>query len=263
MLSPASVVEFDSRYDSSYVDLRIPRSESQIIRLLKYFRAVSKSAFWPAIVRGVMPAVEHIAPLRLIRPALIIDVGANKGQFSLIARYLWPKATIYAFEPLDHERSVYDSLVTAPACSRPEALGNASRDATFYVASRADSSSLLAPGENQELAYGVVLSSTVSVRVERLQDVIDHRALVPPVLLKIDVQGGELDVLKGAENILHLIDAIYCEVSFVQLYEKQSMAGAIVAYLERHSFSLRGVFNLSNTKKLGPTQADFLFCRER
>jgi hypothetical protein len=77
--------------------------------------------------------------------------------------------------------------------------------------------------------------------------------------LKLDVQGGELDVLNGAEEILPFVDIIYCEASFVQLYDGQPLAHEIASHLMLGGFTLRGVFNQSITKEFGPTQADFLF----
>jgi FkbM family methyltransferase len=223
--------------------------------------AASKPAFWPALVRGVMPGVEHIGALRSLSPRTVIDVGANKGQFSVVARYLFPNAQIHAFEPLERERRNYQSVVAAPVYLRPVALGEEKGNAEFFVTSRADSSSLLAPGKGQESAYGVALSSTTTVYVDRLENVISSKDLVAPVLLKLDVQGAELQVLRGAEKLLPQIDEIYCEVSFVELYERQPVASAIVSFLHLQGFTLSGVFNLSVTKQFGPTQADFLFSR--
>jgi FkbM family methyltransferase len=229
--------------------------------LKKYFKTASEPAFWPAIAHGVMPAVEHIEVLRSLSPRTVIDVGANKGQFSLVARYLFPSAQIYAFEPLESERRLYQSVVSAPIQMHSVAMGAEKGLAKFFVASRGDSSSLLEIGKSQEAAYGVTLSSTTTVGVERLENVIDPEALLAPVLLKLDVQGAELQVLQGAKKLLPLVDAIYCEVSFVELYERQPTAGVIVSFLDRHDFALSGVFNLSLTKQFGPTQADFLFSR--
>jgi FkbM family methyltransferase len=208
-----------------------------------------------------MPTVEHIAALRSLKPRTVVDVGANKGQFSLVAHYLFPDAQIHAFEPLESERRIYQSVISAPVRLHSVALGAEKGTADFFVASRADSSSLLAPGKGQEAAYGVGLSSTTTVPVDRLENVVNAAELATPVLLKLDVQGAELQVLRGAEGILPRVDAIYCEVSFVELYERQPKASAIVSFLDRHGFTLSGVFNLSVTRRFGPTQADFLFCR--
>jgi FkbM family methyltransferase len=213
------------------------------------------------MARGVMPAVEHLEPLRSLDARTVIDVGANKGQFSLAARYLFPTAMIYAFEPLERARDLYHSVVPGPVRMYDLALGAQAGSATFFIASRADSSSLLAPGKGQELAYGVGLASETIVSVERLETVMAAEALASPVLLKMDVQGAELDVLQGAASLLPLVQAIYCEVSFVELYERQPMASAIVSFLDDHGFSLRGIFNQSMTRQFGATQADLLFSR--
>ena len=240
---------------------RLREGTVEINRILKYWTAVSKPALWPALARGVMPAVEHIGALRSLNPQTVIDVGANKGQFSIVAHYLFPNAMIHAFEPLERERRIFQSVVPEPSTVHSVALGAEKGSANFFVASRADSSSLLAPGKSQESAYGVALDSTMTVCVDRLENVIGPKDLVAPVLLKLDVQGGELQVLRGAEKLLSQCDAIYCEVSFVELYEQQPMASAIVSFLDLHGFTLSGVFNLSVTKQFGPTQADFLFSR--
>ena len=228
---------------------------------MKYLTAAAQPAFWPALGRGVMPTVEHVEALRMLNPRTVIDVGANKGQFSLVARQLFPTARIFAFEPLASERRLYQAVVSAPFRMHALALGAAKGSAKFFVASRADSSSLLAPGEKQESAYGVGIGSTITVDVETLENVIRPEELIAPVLLKLDVQGAELQVLQGAEKLLPLVDAIYCEVSFVELYEQQPMAGAIVTFLDLCNFAFTGVFNLSATKQFGPTQADLLFVR--
>lgn len=215
--------------------------------------------YWPALSRGVVPTVEHLNALKSLNPRTIIDVGANKGQFSVLARSLFPQALIHAFEPLKSERQIYESVVSKPVQIYSVALGATKGTSEFFVASRADSSSLYAPSQRIEAAYGVVLASKKRVQVERLDNIMDPSSLVGPVLLKIDVQGGELEVLKGSTKILPQVNAIYCEVSFVELYEKQSTVSEIVSFLDKNNFSLRGVFNLSNTKQYGLTQADFLF----
>jgi FkbM family methyltransferase len=209
-----------------------------------------------------MPAVEHIEAIRRLNPKTLIDVGANKGQFSLVARYLFPEIEIHAFEPLERERKLLASVISQPVTIYESALGDMEGQATFFVTSRADSSSLLKPGAGEKAAFGVVVSSTLTVPVARLAELIDATNLPRPILMKADVQGGELGVCKGAKGILSAIDAIYCEVSFVPLYELQPLAHELIEYLAAEGLYLRGAFNQSTTAKFGPTQADLLFSRD-
>ncbi len=206
-----------------------------------------------------MPAVEHIDAIKRLAPRTLIDVGANKGQFSLIVRHLFPHVEIEAFEPLESESAIYRSALGPSARLHALALGHIAADVPFFVASRADSSSLLPLGAAQSAAYGVQTKAMIRVPVARLSDILDLSSLPRPILLKLDVQGGELDVLKGAAAALPAINFIYCEASFVRLYDGQPLAAEIIGYLLTQGFELRGVFNQSLTKKFGPTQADFLF----
>jgi FkbM family methyltransferase len=215
------------------------------------------------MARGVMPAVEHIEAIRRLNPRTLIDVGANKGQFSLVARYLFPEIEIHAFEPLAGERKLLAAVISQPITIYASALGETTGEATFFVTSRADSSSLLKPGAGQKAAYGVALSSTITVPVARLADLIAAAKLPQPILLKADVQGGELAIFKGAGQLLSSVDAIYCEVSFVPLYDVQPLADELIGYLAAEGLSLRGAFNQSMTRQYGPTQADLLFVRGR
>lgn len=208
-----------------------------------------------------MPGVEHMKALACVDIGSVIDVGANKGQFSLVVRSLFPDVEIHAFEPLETEFQIFKSVVAGPVKHYAMALGAEAAEAKFYITSRPDSSSLFKPGKDHEHLSGVMVSSSKTIQVLRLNDAIDVRTLAAPVLMKLDVQGGELDVLRGAADILPFIDTIYTEASFVSLYEHQPLAGEIIGFLAEHGFALRGVFNHSVEPKVGPTQADFLFVK--
>ncbi len=156
----------------------------------------------------------------------------------------------------------YTRVVGEPVSIYRFALGEGKTRTAFYVTDRADSSSLLTPAAGQRAAYGVDLATTTTVDVERAADLIAKESLVRPVLFKIDVQGGELAVLNGALPLFDRLDAIYCELSFVELYQNQPKASNVIAFLSHNGFTLRGVFNISFTKRFGPTQGDFLFARD-
>jgi hypothetical protein len=77
-------------------------------------------------------------------------------------------------------------------------------------------------------------------------------------MLKIDVQGFELEALQGCEGLLDKFAYIYAECSFLELYTGQALAGDVIAWLHHRGFALSGIYNVSY--ELGRSiQADFLF----
>ena len=168
---------------------------------------------------------------------MVIDVGANKGQFAYFAAMRWPHARIYSFEPLAGPRNLLGDRVTVFDC----AIGDTDGEAVLHVASREDSSSLLPLGSKQKSLFDMDEVGTVTVPVRRLDGVFDE--IERPSLLKIDVQGFEYEVLLGAAGILSRIDRIYVEVSSVELYKGQHRADRIEAHLADHGFRLVGRYN--------------------
>lgn len=230
---------------------------------LKALRLGRRPAFARAVLRHrVAAAVEHRYPIEYSGAACVVDIGANKGQFSLACRAWLPDAVIHAFEPLASEADRFERLFEndPKVFLHRVALGEAERSAAFHVASRADSSSLLAPGEGQAQAFGVSSDRVIEVPVKRLDAALDLAALPKPLLVKIDVQGAELEVLKGCRS-LDQVDFIYVELSFVELYESQPLFSDVSAFLQDQGFVLVGIFNQVETARFGPTQADFLFRR--
>ena len=78
-------------------------------------------------------------------------------------------------------------------------------------------------------------------------------------LLKVDVQGYELDVLIGSEDILDKFSYLYIECSFVELYEGQALAGEIISWLNQREFALSSIHNIYYEKDGNAVQGDFLF----
>ena len=101
----------------------------------------------------------------------------------------------------------------------------------------------------------------MAVTVRRLDEVLGHDDLVAPVLLKVDVQGGELAALRGADRLLSSIDAILVEASFVELYEGQALASEVWSFLETNGFSCRGIWSIVYSARGECLQGDFLFSR--
>jgi FkbM family methyltransferase len=228
-------------------------------KILKLLKILSRAGLWRYAYHGIAPTIEHIPAIKGLQIGSCIDVGANIGQFSALVSYLHPSATIFAFEPLPEASRKFRSGLSGPRIFHINCgIGKNSGSTTLHVTSRADSSSFLVPAQNQERAFGVVESDSIKVPVQRLDEALRSVSLPPPVLLKIDVQGFELDVLEGAGALIASIDYCYLELSYVELYEGQPLASSVLSYLFSRGFQLAGVFNQVDTRAFGPTQADFL-----
>jgi FkbM family methyltransferase len=158
-------------------------------RITRGLSALAVPSYWPTLVRGVVPGLEHSSAFSVREFATVLDVGANKGQFAAFARHRWPAARLICFEPLPDPRTKLQTVVRGRAEVHPIALGNTEGEATMHLASREDSSSLLPLGDRQKQYFSMDEERVVSVPVRRLETVVNVNGLTRPALLKIDVQG--------------------------------------------------------------------------
>jgi hypothetical protein len=94
-----------------------------------------------------------------------------------------------------------------------------------------------------------------------LREFIPAAEIGAPALLKVDVQGFELEALRGCEDLLGRFAYVYAECSFVELYAGQALADEVIAWLRERGFKLRGVHNMDYDRGGQAIQADFLFAR--
>lgn len=212
----------------------------------------------------VTAGVEHARVLSGLDCHTVVDIGANRGQFALVARRCLPHARVISFEPLPAAavkfRAVFagDDRVTL----HEVAIGPAPGDATIHVSKRDDSSSLLPITATQVALFpGTEETSTAVVRVAPLREFIPAADIQTPALLKLDVQGYELEALRGCEDMLGQFACVYAECSFVELYAGQAKADEVIAWLRERGFRLRGVHNMDYDRDGRAIQADFLFAR--
>ncbi|WP_050995743.1 FkbM family methyltransferase [Bradyrhizobium genomosp. III] len=210
-------------------------------------------------------SIEHKQAFEGADYKTIVDIGANVGQFALFARERFPSAKIFSFEPLDDCWDIFKRLFQSSDNVRlyPYAVAANDGEASLNVTTAKDSSSILAPSATQVEVFGTAIEHTKKIEVRRLGSVLRNEDITGPALLKIDVQGFELDVLQGCEELLSLFDAVYVEASYLELYCGQALVTDVIEFLRKHDFDVRGVFNQHIDPSRGPLQADFLFQRRR
>lgn len=234
-------------------------------RLDKLNQAIRSRRLLQALLRHrVLAGAEHRNVLsRDLR--VVVDIGANRGQFALAARRWAPEARVVSFEPLSGPAGIFrrvfagDNSVTL----HQSAIGPVSAMQTMHVSARDDSSSLLPISSVQTAMFpGTGEVATAEVRVATLDEFVGADDLRAPAMLKLDVQGFELDALRGCESLLRHFDRVYCECSFVEFYSGQRLAGEVVDWLSDRGFFLIGKFNPAFDSRGQMVQADFLFGRK-
>jgi FkbM family methyltransferase len=139
------------------------------------------------------------------------------------------------------------------------ALGPSAGKATIYVSMRDDSSSLLPITALQNQIFpGTSEIGQETVRIGPLREFVRTEDIEPPALLKIDVQGYELETLKGCE-MLDRFANIYVECSYVELYAGQASVSEVIDFLHERGFVLKGVYNTTYDRSGVAIQADFFF----
>lgn len=176
---------------------------------------------------------------------LVIDIGANEGQFIRTSLALMPNTSILAFEP--NPISVQNLLQKANWNTEQVkifslGLGNSKDNLLLNVSKFSPASSLLKNSErlNQEFP-DLLTEKIVDVKIDRLDNILkelDIPLCDRSLLIKIDVQGFELEVLKGANTIFEKIAVIICEVNLSLLYENQSNFDEIIGFLYLNNFRL-------------------------
>ncbi|MEH6789261.1 FkbM family methyltransferase [Parasphingorhabdus sp.] len=229
------------------------------MKIGKALRAFCHPAYWPALSRGVVPTIEHIVALDSLTPDMILDVGANKGQFSAMAAKLWPVATLIAFEPLSDQANKFASHLGRRATLHRCALASEQGQMELHIASRADSSSLLPLDDRQKSMFGMKEVGLLTVPVFRLDQIVTKQMVAEKTLLKIDVQGFEYEVLLGAKGLLDSIEWIFVEASFMELYTGQHLFPEIEKLLDGYGYRETGRFNMVSDERNRPVQADILF----
>lgn len=232
--------------------------ELGMVRVKKLFWMITRPGHWVALRRGVAPAVEHASVTFKRQYRTILDVGASRGQFALFAAERWPTAEIVCFEPIPSAADILVAVLGDRVSLHRTALGSRPGIATLNISAKDDSSSLLKIDRQKAEYPGTGMVAQIDVSVDKLSNVLSS-GISRPSLLKIDVQGYELEVLRGSCEVLDEIDDVLCECSYQELYEGQPLVNDVVAFMAAAGFVLAGVFGVSRALSGEQLQADFLF----
>jgi FkbM family methyltransferase len=204
--------------------------------------------------RGFRASLEKIRTTG-ISPTTIIDVGASNGQWTRECLTVFPESRYFLIDPLDENRPALTQL--SHFNSRIEfwsgALGATAGVLELWA--HGDQSSLL---PSHDFA-----GARRAVEVRTLDSFVKSMKLEPAMLLKADVQGFELEVLKGATRCLEMTELLLIEISFRRVYDNCPLAHDVIAFLGARHFRIYDICSfLQRASDNELVQCDMVFARE-
>lgn len=175
-----------------------------------------------------------------VEPRVVYDVGSNVLHWTRAARAVWPDAAYFAFEAMHEVAPIYDEeRVQYHIGVLSDRDG---REVKFYVSPEHPSGNSYYrenPKVNSAADLYYLDCNARALRATTLDTVVRDKGWPSPDLIKMDVQGAEMDVLKGAQGCLQTCGDVILELQSVEYNCGAPLRDEVIAYMDACGFALR------------------------
>jgi FkbM family methyltransferase len=199
---------------------------------------------------------------------IILDVGAYKGDVTLVYSILFPDSKIFSFEPFYESFTVLQERTASlrNIYTINKALGNSIGKSIFYSNKSAPTNSILPPHSESSKFWNESYPNTietVEIELDTIDNFVSRNGIDKIDILKIDAQGSEYLVLNGAINTMqqNKISLIYLEIILVPTYEGQKYLDDYFYFLRSFGFMLYNFYNPSYSNNGTLRQFDCIFIK--
>ena len=176
---------------------------------------------------------------KYIEPKIVCDIGANKGQWSYVLSQIVSLKQVVLFEPQKDLQSKLDDLDLGGAKKHIFKCALGEDQGEVKLSGGSPSASLLDASNNQHDYFpGSFHDESEIVSINRLDDIYQQNDLPVPDLIKIDVQGYELNVLRSGKDTLSKAKYLVIELSFREFYVGQPPLWELIKFLDEQDFVL-------------------------
>ena len=224
-----------------------------IIILIKTFRnyaffalyLLSRPKLLLLLFKGIyLPQYIQYEWISRFRINTFIDIGANDGNISQVINYLFPKATIFAFEPIKQKKNLIESKIKSTnLIVETLALSDHTGSQIFYEYDFSPASSFLRPDPK---VFKKKIAKSYPVKIITLNQYFKKIQLKKPIFIKMDTEGTENLIIRGGQKLLKQASIIIVETSFTYYRKNQCLFDEIYSRLIKLGFTYKGNMPDSN-----------------
>jgi FkbM family methyltransferase len=188
-------------------------------------------------------------------PATIIDIGASTGCWTLECQSVFPNADYFLVDPLPENESALQNLAQNNRNIRYWLGALGATSGQLELNHHGDQSSFL-PSDDFK-------GKPLSVEMRTLDTLLEDHKLQAPLLIKADVQGFELEVLKGATKALEQCEMLLLELFIQRTYEGSILAHDAISYLGERGFCIYDIASyVERPRDRALAYVDIVFVRQ-
>lgn len=192
---------------------------------------------------------------RRLTPGTIVDIGAFEGDWSRMARKIWPSGRLILIEPNRNKESALRTLCSELGASLHCELLGAQNDQEVQFHLMESGSSIMAERSGVPRQLETRRLRTLDSLLQKIES---------PAFLKIDAQGYELRILEGAAGIFPMIEAVLLEVAVIEINEGAPLLHEVLAFMKARGFVVYDILEIHRRPlDRALNQVDLLFIREQ
>nr|WP_315425011.1 FkbM family methyltransferase [uncultured Pedobacter sp.] len=189
-------------------------------------------------------------------PDYVLDIGAYEGNWAIEFNQIFPESKIMMIEGQQQKQEILlqKKKLLPNSEVKIALLGAENKTVDFNIY---DTASSIYKEDNET---GALIEE---MELQLLDDILLTTAFCKPDFIKIDTQGFELEILKGAAKTLQSAKAVLLEVSFLNIYKGAPLAYEVIAFMEKNSFVVYDICSLMRRSyDRALFQSDFLFLQK-
>ena len=189
-------------------------------------------------------------------PNYVLDIGAYEGNWAIEFNQIFPESKIMMIEGQQQKQEILlqKKKLLPDSEVKIALLGAENKTIDFNIY---DTASSVYKEDNETGA------SIEEMELQLLDDILLTNAFCKPDFIKIDTQGFELEILKGAAKTLQSAKAVLLEVSFLNIYKGAPLVAEVIAFMEKNNFVVYDICSLMRRPYDNALfQSDFLFLQK-